>query len=102
MNELITKVAESSGISPDQAKKSVETVTAYIKERLPESFHSQIDNLINGGKLSEGVKSKLNEVASDVRDKAEDVLKEVKEKADEVAGKIREIFSDKKEPNKDA
>lgn len=95
MQELITKVAAEAGISEAQAKKSIETVSGYVKERLPESFRSQLDNLISGGKLSEGVKSKLNEVAGDVRDKAEDVLHEVREKADEVAGKIREMFSEK-------
>jgi len=97
MQELISKVAATAGITEEQAKKSIETVTAYVKERLPETFRSQIDNLVNGGKLSEGVKSKLNDVSADVRDKAEDVIKEVREKADEVAGKIREIFSEKNE-----
>ena len=96
MQELINKVTANSGISEEQAKKSIETVSAYIKERLPESFRSQIDHLVNGEKLSEGMKAKLNDVASEMRDSAEDLIKDVRDKAEEVAGKIREMFSENK------
>ncbi len=100
MQELISKVSAAAGITEEQAKKSIDTVSSYIKDRLPESFRSQMDNLLSGGNLSEGVKSKLNEVASEMRGKAEDVFKEVRETADEMAGKIREMFTEKKDEKK--
>ena len=95
MQELINKVMTAANISEDQARKSIETVSGYLKDKLPQSFRSQIDNLINGGKLSEGIKSKLTETGGELRDKAEDVIKDVKEKGEEIAGKIRDIFSEK-------
>ena len=97
MQELIDKVTAAAGISEEQAKKAIETVAAYVKDRIPESFRSQIDHLVNGEKLSDSVKSQMNDIASDVRDKAEDVIKEVRGKAEEVAGKIKEMFADKNE-----
>jgi hypothetical protein len=100
MQELISKVAAAAGISEEQAKKSIDTVSGYIKNKLPESFRSQIDNLVNGGNLSEGMKTKMNEVTEVFRDKAEDVIKEVRDKAEEVAGKIKEMFAEKKEGSK--
>jgi len=99
MQELISKVAVAAGISEEQAKKSIETVSEYLKQRVPESFRTQIDNLMSGGKLSDGVKQKLNELSSEARGKAEEMIKEVRQKAEEAAGKIREIFSEEKKQN---
>ena len=96
MQELISKVTNAAGISEEQAKKSIETVSGYIKEKMPESFRSQIDNLVSGGTLSAGIKDKLKIVAGDLRDKTEDVIKDIREKAEETAGKLRDMFENKK------
>jgi hypothetical protein len=100
MQELINKVTAAAGISEEQAKQSIAAVSDYLKGKLPEPFRGQIDNLVNGGSLSAGVKAQLNEVATDVREKAEDLIDDVREKAEEMAGKIRGMFSDKKEDPK--
>jgi len=96
MKELITKVMNAANISEEQAKKSIETVSGYIKEKMPESFRSQVDNLVQGGSLSAGIKDKLKDVAGDLRDKSEDVIKDIREKAGEAAGKLRDMFENKK------
>ena len=93
MQELIKKVTEAAGISEDQARKAIETVSTYVKDKMPETFRSQIDNLVNGGSISEGLKSKMNEVASEFRDKAEDLIEDVREK-------LGDIFSKKDEGEK--
>jgi nucleoid DNA-binding protein len=36
MDELIHKVAEKTGLSPEQAKSAAEAVIAFLKEKLPE------------------------------------------------------------------
>lgn len=48
MDEVINRVADRAGISPDQARKAVETVANFIKEKAP-AFSSQIDSLMKGG-----------------------------------------------------
>ncbi|MGB3076643.1 MAG: hypothetical protein WBB36_15045 [Chitinophagales bacterium] len=93
MEELIKKVTTAAGITEEQAKKSIESVSAYVKDRLPDSFKDQIDNLVNGGTLTEGMKTKMNAVAGEFRDKAEDVIADVKEK-------LSGMFSSKKEEEK--
>ena len=93
MEELIKKVTAEAGITEEQAKKSIEAISSYIKDRLPDSFKSQIDNLVSGGTLSEGMKTKMSAVAEDIRDKAEDVIEDVREK-------LSGIFSSKKEEGK--
>ncbi|MBK9730934.1 MAG: hypothetical protein IPO83_06575 [Chitinophagaceae bacterium] len=93
MEDLIKKVTTAAGITEEQAKKSIEAVSAYVKDRLPDSFKDQIDNLVNGGTLTEGMKTKMNAVAGEFRDKAEDVIADVKEK-------LSGMFSSKKEEEK--
>ncbi len=104
MEELIKKVTTAAGITEEQAKKSIETVSSYVKDRLPDSFRDQIDNLVNGGTLTEGMKTKLNTMAGEFRDKAEVVMEEVREKTEGIMADVKEklsgIFSNKKEEEK--
>ncbi|MBC8046550.1 MAG: hypothetical protein H7Y00_07125 [Fimbriimonadaceae bacterium] len=90
MQELINKLKETAGINDEQAKLSIETISKYLKDKMPKSFHSQIDNMMNGGKLSEGIKEKLIDSAVDAKEKVEDVFDEVKDK-------ISDLFNKKKD-----
>jgi len=49
MDELVKLVAKKVGISEDQAKKAVETVIGFLKQRLPAPLAAQLDNLLKGG-----------------------------------------------------
>lgn len=48
MDELVKLVAKKVGISEDQAKKAVETVIGFLKQRLPAPVAAQLDNLLKG------------------------------------------------------
>jgi len=48
MNELIQNLISKVGISEDQAKGAVATVGEFIKGKIPESFHGQIDAVLGG------------------------------------------------------
>ncbi len=101
MEELIKNVSQAAAISDEQAKMAIAEVSTYLKNRLPKAFHSQIDNLIAGGKLSEGIKEKLMDTAADVKEKTEDIIKEVTEKTEEAIkafkDKMDEILSKRRE-----
>ena len=101
MEELIKKLTDSAGITEEQAKKSIETVSAYLKSKMPKTFHSQIDTMMHGGTLSEGVKEKLMDTAVDVKETTEDAMKEAAEKMEEaikiMREKFHELFDKKKE-----
>ncbi len=104
MDELIKKVTTAAGITEEQARKSIETVSAYVKDRLPDTFKDQIDNLVNGGTLTEGMKTKMNSMAGELRDKAEVVMEEVREKTEGIMADVKEklsgIFTSKKDEEK--
>lgn len=48
MDELVKLVSQKTGLPEPQAKVAVETVLAYLKERLPEPLAGQLDNVLKG------------------------------------------------------
>lgn len=59
MNELTQRVADKVGINQDQAQKAVETVIAFLKEKLPASMSGQLDNLVATGGSTAGAAKAL-------------------------------------------
>jgi hypothetical protein len=49
MNELVQLVQQKTGLSQDMAQKVVDTVTGYLKAKLPEPMASGLDSLLGGG-----------------------------------------------------
>lgn len=92
MEELIKEVSTKAGITADQAKTAITTVAESLKSKMPHYFHTQIDNLINGGSLSEGVKNKMEDLKGDLEDAAKNLGKKAEEFAGDVKQKINEIF----------
>ncbi len=64
MDELIKRITEKTGISEDQARSAVTTVTGFLKEKLPAPIAGQIDNVLSGA--GGGVADKLGDVAGKV------------------------------------
>lgn len=64
MEELIKQVSERSGISEAQARKAVDTVMNYMRDKLPASVSGTIDGALGSGA----------NVAGDVADTAQNVL----------------------------
>lgn len=97
MEALIKEISAKTGITEDQAKNSITIVADKLKAGLPVMLHTQIDNLLNGESISEGVKNKLK----DLTDDAEVALKQMGQKAEEFAGDIKKKLDDMF-PNKKA
>lgn len=49
MDELIKKVTDKIGVTPDQAKTAIETVLGFLKDKLPAPVASHLDGVLNGG-----------------------------------------------------
>jgi len=48
MDELIKRITEKTGISEDQARSAVTTVSNFLKEKLPAPIAGQVDNVLSG------------------------------------------------------
>ncbi len=92
MEKLIDEVSEKAGISRDQAQIAIRHVSGSLKARLPYFFHRQLDHLLAGGTLSEGVKLKFNEMKGDVEEAARGFGKRAGEFADDVKRKMDDTF----------
>lgn len=56
MDELVKSVADRVGISEDQAKKAVDIIVGYLKQRLPDSVSGQVDHLLASGRAADAAK----------------------------------------------
>jgi hypothetical protein len=63
MDELIKRITEKTGISEDQARSAVNTVSGFLKEKLPAPLAGQVDNVLSG---AGGMTDKLGDAASKV------------------------------------
>ena len=61
MEELIKRITEKTGISEDQARTAVTTVSSFLKEKLPAPLAGQVDNALSG---AGGMSDKLGDLAS--------------------------------------
>lgn len=48
MDELVALVAQKTGLPTETAKMAVDTVIAFLKERLPAPVAAQVDALLSG------------------------------------------------------
>jgi len=49
MDELIKLVSQKAGLSEEIAKKAVDAVIGYLKDKLPAPIAGQIDGVLGGG-----------------------------------------------------
>ena len=55
LDELIKQVSEKTGLSEEMAQKAVDTVISYLKDMLPDPIAGQIDGLLGGGGVPQGL-----------------------------------------------
>ncbi len=49
MEDLIKLIEENTGITNEQATVAVETVTAFLKTKLPAGMQGTVDSMFKGG-----------------------------------------------------
>jgi hypothetical protein len=63
MDELVKRITEKTGISEDQARSAINTVSAFLKDKLPAPIAGQVDNVLSG---AGGITDTLGNAASKV------------------------------------
>ncbi len=48
MNDLIERLTKEAGLTPEQAKKAVETIASFVKEKFP-MLGGAVDNIFSAG-----------------------------------------------------
>ena len=64
MHELVTKIAEEAGISPEQANTALETVKTYVKEKFP-MMAGAVDNLFGASEETPPTATEVPPLASE-------------------------------------
>lgn len=95
MQELITKLTEKAGISPDQAAKAIDTIKDFVKDKFP-MMSGAVDNLFaqsgdapaqaaSQAKTDSGSASMLDKISDFIPGSAGEKAEEI---AKNLAGKI--------------
>ena len=48
MNEIVERLTQQAGLSPEQAQKAVETIADFVKEKFP-MLGGAVDQIFTGG-----------------------------------------------------
>jgi len=48
MNELVQRLIDNAGLTPEQAKKAIETIAGFVKEKFP-MLGGAVDNIFGAG-----------------------------------------------------
>lgn len=65
MDELIKTVSEKAGITAEQAKSAIDTITGFLKDKLPPGIGDNISSFLEGkdgsglAGMAKGLKDKL-------------------------------------------
>ena len=51
MKELINAIVQKTGISQEDAQKTVQVVLGFLKTKMPASFATQLDSFLSGSGL---------------------------------------------------
>ena len=51
MNELTNIIVQKTGISQEDAQKTVQVVLGFLKTKMPASFATQLDSFLSGSGL---------------------------------------------------
>lgn len=62
MENIIKLVSEKTGITEAQAKTAVDTVSSYLKDKMPDAMSKQMDFYLTGSK------EKVSDFAGSVKD----------------------------------
>lgn len=101
MQEYIDELQQKVGLTADQAKQAVETIVNKVKSKVPESFHSAIDNLFAGQTASDALKQKYQDFSDQAGEKLQQFGSEAKEQLNEAAKQATEFAKDVTEKAKD-
>ena len=98
MQELITRLIEKAGISPDQAHKSIETIKEFVKEKFP-MLGGAVDNMFAPAPTTaDTVTPTTPNAGGSILDKISDIIPgQAGEKAEEfIKDKFGGLFGEKK------
>lgn len=91
MQHLIEELKTKAGLTEEQAVKSIQAMTEFIKGKLPPMMHGAIDSFM---KEDESVIDKMKGVAEAAKDNAEHMAKEAGEKMSEFGNKAQDAAKD--------
>lgn len=96
METLADKISSQTGIDKEKSLVIVGIVANDLKSKFPTALHSEIDNVMGGGKFGDTYREKAEELKEKVEDAAKQFGAKAEHTFNEIREKLNELFSTKK------
>lgn len=101
MQEYIDELQQKAGLTEEQAKQAIDIIVNKVKSKVPESFHSAIDNLFAGQTASDALKQKYQDFSDQASEKLQQFGKEAQEQLNKAAEQATDFAKEMSEKAKD-
>lgn len=101
MQEYIDELQQKAGLTEEQAKQAIDVIVSKVKSKVPESFHSAIDNLFAGQTASDALKQKYQDFSDQASEKLQQFGKEAQEQLNEAAKQATDFAKEVSDKAKD-
>lgn len=101
MQEYIDELQQKAGLTEQQAKQAIDIIVNKVKSKVPESFHSAIDNLFAGQTASDALKQKYQDFSDQASEKLQQFGKEAQEQLNEAAKQAADFAKEMSDKAKD-
>ncbi len=91
MNHLIEELKAKAGLTEEQAVKSIQTLTEFIKSKVPPMMHGMIDSFMAS---EESVMDKMKDVAGTAKENMEHFAKDAGDKMADWGHKAQDAAKD--------
>ncbi len=95
MHQIIDKIQRETGISTEHASQAYSIILTLLKEKLPASLGSQIEDLLIGKELDYAplVKEKMEKLSNTANEKIHEATKETTEKITEITEEAKNLIN---------
>ncbi|TAM97345.1 MAG: hypothetical protein EPN39_11440 [Chitinophagaceae bacterium] len=101
MQEYIDELQQKAGLTEEQAKQAIDIIVNKVKSKVPETFHSAIDNLFAGQTASDALKQKYQDFSDQASEKLQQFGKEAQEQLNEAAKQATDFAKEMSDKAKD-
>jgi hypothetical protein len=74
------------GLSDDDASRISELSLSFVKDRIPQVLHKDIESVFNGSTLGTSFKNRMNDLSDEIHDRTNSLANDLKEAINKTFG----------------
>ncbi len=79
-------LVKEAGLSDDDASRISELSLSFVKERIPQVLHKDIESVFEGATLGTSFKNRMNDLSDEIHDRTNSLANDLKEAINKTFG----------------